>query len=100
VDAESLLREDVCGLEPGHVGHGHVHQDDVRTELRRELEGSVTVDCFSDNHHLAGRAQQVDQGSTDNGVVIDDQNADRRGRDGNALSPAVVLDARRHALSE
>jgi hypothetical protein len=41
--AASLLREDVGGLEAGHVRHGHVHQDDVRTELRGDLDSLATV---------------------------------------------------------
>jgi hypothetical protein len=99
VGAGSLLREDVGRLEPGHVRHGHVHQDDVRAELRSEREGIVTVDGFSDDQHLAGRDQQTGQGSTDSSVVVDDENTDRRGHDGNPLSPASVLHARRDALS-
>jgi hypothetical protein len=77
-----LLREDVGGLEPGHVRHGHVHQDDVRAELRGEREGIVTVDGFSDDQYLAGRDQQTGQGSTDSSVVVDDENTDRHASNG------------------
>jgi hypothetical protein len=31
-------------LEPGHVRHGHVDQDDVRAELRGQRDGITTID--------------------------------------------------------
>jgi hypothetical protein len=78
-DAGSLPGEDPRGLESGHVRHGHVHQDDVRVQPRCEVKGIPTVGGFPDDRDPAGLTEQVDQGGTHTGMVVDDENADRCG---------------------
>lgn len=99
VDAGSLPGEDPRGVDSGHVRHGHVHEDDVRVQPRREVEGIPTVGGLPDDRDPAGLTEQVDQRSTDTRMIVDDENPDRRGCGRPALAPDCASGARRRTSS-
>jgi hypothetical protein len=39
----------LCGLQPVHLGHPHVHEDEVGAELSARLQGLLAVVGLSDD---------------------------------------------------
>jgi len=63
-------------LYPIDIGHGHVHENDVRPHLARSFDGLQTVDRFA--HHLDTclLLQQRPQALAQDGVVINQEHSD------------------------
>ena len=59
--------------------HDEVHEDDVRPAGLRQSNGLLAVGRVTDDLHVVHRLQQSAQPAANDGVVVDDEDADRLG---------------------
>ena len=61
-----------------HVGHGEIEEQDVRLELAHQLDGLRAVRGFADDAEARLHLQQLAQPVAEDGMVVGDEDADRR----------------------
>lgn len=70
----SLRQQPRC-LQPGHGRHGHIHQNDVRSQLLDQVEGLTSIGCLTDDGHAIHGVEQFGHRRTNEKVVVGDQHA-------------------------
>jgi len=66
-------------LDPRQVGHGDVHHHHVGLELVGRATGGDAAGGLADHLDPIGPRQRAHQGPAEDGVIVDDQDADRHG---------------------
>ncbi len=65
-------------LEAVHVRHADVHEDDVRVELARGLDGLGPVGGLTDDLHVVLGLEDHPEPRAHEGLVVDDEHADHQ----------------------
>ena len=83
---------------PRLPGHDHVHQDHVGLRLARLEDGVPRVAGLADDLDPVLGLEHLAQAGADDGVVVDDQDADRLARHRSGTSATIVVPASRARL--
>ncbi len=78
--AGEALSNDTCGRHAIHIRHGQIHKHDVRQEARAQLNGFVAAGCFAGQFQVVGNLQEGRQTAPYHCMIIDEHDANRRGR--------------------
>jgi hypothetical protein len=63
-------------VQPIHVGHGDVHEDNVGAKLFGFFDALEAVSGFADDLEIRARAEQCSDTAADKFVVVNDQDSD------------------------
>ena len=61
------------GFDTVHLGHRHIHQDDIRSEGVREGDRLESIGGLAHDLKLRPRLEQSAEGLAHSGVIVDDQ---------------------------
>jgi len=75
-DGWGLFGDQPRGLYSVQTRHGHIHQDDVRTQLPHLLHGLLTIRSLTDHLDVRLHLKQARHPITDDGMIIRQQHAD------------------------
>ena len=75
--ARAGILEKLRRLDPAHLGHGQVHQHDVRAEALSLVDGLAAVRRLPRDDDVILELEQHLQSVADDRVVIGDENLDR-----------------------
>ena len=72
----TVLGQELAGrLDPVDVGHADVHEDDVRSQAPRLRDRLPAVRGFADNFHVLFGIEDHAETRTDEGLIVDDEDA-------------------------
>ena len=96
LDREVLRRgkDRAGGGNAVHLGHPHVHEDEVRRQLCRGLDRCPAVRDLADHLEVRLRAQHHAEPAADQGLVVGDQHPDHGVRHAVNGSEAVMRQPR------
>ena len=67
-------------VQPVHLGHGHVHDDDIRVGLLDQRHGVQAVAGFADDLQVRVVLENAAEPLADQRVVVDQDDADGHGQ--------------------